>query len=396
LQQERALRIAYVTTYDANDRINWSGLGFGIMQSLRSSGCEVLPIGPLKTYFQFFGRVKAQIYRRVLRRQYDFSREALAAYGYARQIRAKLNSQECDAVLSPGAIPISRLLCCQPIVIWADSTFASYIAHYGLDREYCAETIRAGYRSEKLAFDRSSLLIFASEWAAESAIADYGVSSSKIQVVPFGANLQNPPDKHTALQNMQSRAAGCCRLIAIGVDWYRKGIPRCIELASVLNNRGLLTTLTVVGCSAPPGTTVPDFVNVIGFVDKRTCEGEKRISDLLAKSHFHVLFSRAEAFGVVFAEANAHAVPNIASDVGGIRSAVTNGYGGQLFSVTTPIVTIAEYVENLMRDRGRYIGLALKARQEYESRLNWKVAGAKVRQYIEGAVLAGRTLNAPQ
>jgi glycosyltransferase involved in cell wall biosynthesis len=378
------LRIAYVTTYDANDRINWSGLGHAIMQSLRGSGLEVLPVGPLKTHFKFLG-VKRRLYRRVLGRTYDFDREALPAYGYARQIRAKLRDEKCDVVFSPGVIPISRLSCRQPIVIWADATFASYVRHYGFDRDYCAESIRAGHRTEKQAFDRSSLLIFASDWAAESAIVDYGVSPSKVKVVPFGANFNNPPNREAALQSVESRAADCCRLITIGVDWFRKGVPRSIELASLLNSRGLRTILTVVGCPVPPGITVPDFVNAVGFVDKRIRDGEKRISDLLAGSHFHVLFSRAEAFGVVFAEANAHAVPNIASDVGGIGSAVVNGHGGQRFSMTTPIGEIADYVEALMRDRNRYIELAVKARQQYEDRLNWLVAGAAVKRHLEAA-----------
>src|SRR4029078_5819735 len=106
----------------------------------------------------------------------------------------------------------------------------------------------------------------------------------------------------------RSRSADCCRLITVGVDWYRKGVPQSIELASTLNARGIKTELTVVGCQEPEGRTLPDFVNVITFIDKSSREGEKRISDLFAGSHFHVLLSRAEAFGVAFAEANAHAV----------------------------------------------------------------------------------------
>lgn len=356
------------------------------MQSLRDSGVEILQVGPLETHFQRLVDFKKLLYRRVLRRQYDFTRECLPGYAYARQIAAKLKDEQFDAVLAPGTIPISRLSCRQPIAIWADATFASLITHYGLDRKYCAETIRAGHRTERCAFNRSSLLIFASEWAAESAISDYNVSPEKVRIVPFGANFNKPPDRETVLQSIRSRATDCCQLITIGVDWYRKGVPRSIELASLLNSRGLRTKLTVVGCQKPPSVTVPEFVNVVGFVDKRAHDGEKRISDLLAGSHFHVLFSLAEAFGVVFAEANAHAVPNIASDVGGVGSAVINGYGGHRFSTTTPITEIADYVGAIMQNHDRYIELASKARQLYENRLNWLVAGAAVRRHLEAVV----------
>jgi glycosyltransferase involved in cell wall biosynthesis len=372
------VRVGFVTVYDPVDRGNWSGVANAIMHSLINAGAVVEPLGPLDTQYQILGRIKSAFYRRLLKQTYDYGREKQPCFGYARQISAKLASRKYDILVSPGAVPVSRLRCDQPIVIWTDATFASYISHYGLAKTLCAETLRAGHATERAAFERAALLIFASQWAANSAIADYKVEPSKIAVVPFGANLLYPPDRKLARRYCESRPVDRCELISIGVDWVRKGMPRAIELAEVLNKRELPTKLTIVGCKPPMGVGVPAFVNLLGFIDKRAIEGEKRIGAVLSRSHFHVLFSSAEAFGVVFAEANAYGVPNIAFDIGGVGSAVVNGRGGHRFSQDTAIEIIADYIESQVRDGPSYQELALRARHEFEHRLNWSVSGAEV------------------
>ena len=364
------MRLAYVTTYDATDRLQWSGLGSAIMESLRTQGIDVTPIGPLREHFHLLGRVKRRLYGQFLGCTYAFEREALVGWDYAWQVSAKLGRGNYDVVFSPGTIPISRLHCPQPIVIWADATFGAYVSHYGLDRKLCGESMRAGHRSEGIALRNCALAIFA--------IKEYGADPRKVKVVPFGANFLETPVYEKVLRSIDDRGTETCQLITIGVDWIRKGIPRAIELASALNARGLPTRLTIVGCSPPHGLVLPEFVNVAGFIDKRTPEGERTLSRLLEQSHFHVLFTIAECFGVVFAEANAHAVPNIANDIGGIGSAVVNGRGGQRFSPTIAIDLVADYVLKHFRDRGAYVESALRARREYDERLNWQSAGAEV------------------
>jgi glycosyltransferase involved in cell wall biosynthesis len=376
------VRIAYVTSYDPNDRLNWSGLGYAIMDCLKMQGFDVVPIGPLADNFQQVGHVKQSIYRR-LNRSYDFQRSAIVGYDYAWQVKRQLKKSTYDLVFSPGTIPISRLRCRQPIAIWADATWACYAPHYKVDPPWCDETIRAGHITERRAYERCGLLIFATQWAAYSAVRDYGVDPAKVRVVPFGANFATPIDRDTAVQSIAARATDHCKLISIGVDWHRKGMARSIELATALNAAGLRTELTVVGCNAPPATVLPSFVKLEVFIDKRKPDGERRLTALLMQSHFHVLLSTAEAFGVVFAEANAHAVPNITRDVGGLATAVVNGKGGHRFGREQAISDIVAYIKHHVADRDRYAVLACNARQEYDERLNWRASGAAVKKDLE-------------
>jgi hypothetical protein len=147
------MRLAYVTTYDPNDRHNWSGSGFSIMRALVDQEISVDALGPLRTDYKIVGRIKGAFYSRLFRSSYEYEREGLPTRGYARQVNKKLVAQNYDIVLSPGSIPVSRLQCRQPIVIWADATFASYIEHYGLARALSRETIRAGHVTERLAYN---------------------------------------------------------------------------------------------------------------------------------------------------------------------------------------------------------------------------------------------------
>lgn len=341
------MKIAYVTTYDPSDRAHWSGLGHAIMKALVDAGASVEALGPLSTDLRCVGRLKGAFYRRVLRLGYEYDRERIACLGYARQLTAKLAKGQHDIVLSPGAIPVSRLDCAQPIAIWADATFACYVEHYGLRARLARETLRAGEATERAAFARAALLTFSSQWAADSALRDYGADPAKIQVIPFGANFLVAPTREEALRRAAGRPADRCELISIGVDWVRKDMPRAIALARALNARGLPDTPDDRRRAAAPGR------EAAGLRRARRLHRQAHAGwrgALLSRSHFHVLFSTADATPVVLSEANAWAAPNIASDVGGVSTVVVDSRGGRRFAPKPDIRVVAECVLSYVTD----------------------------------------------
>jgi Glycosyltransferase Family 4 len=244
----------------------------------------------------------------------------------------RLAREPFDIVFSPGAPPISRLRCRQPIVCWADATFASLINHHSSYQRLCRESVRSGHRTERSALRRCALTLFPSEWAAQSAIADYGVESSKVKVVPFGANLNDPPSTAAALHSADQRTMSGCRLISVGVNWERKGMPRAIALAALLNHRGISTTLTIVGCRPPSGVVLPPFVRIVGFVSKNTVEGESLLARLFTEAHFHVLFTEKTASASSLPKPTPTPCRISPPRLGGIRSAIVDGRGGKCFS----------------------------------------------------------------
>ena len=362
------MRLAFVTTYDARTARNWSGTPYHMARALLREGVALEYIGPLETRIGRLSRGRAMLHGRN-GGAYLYDRDPGVLRHYARQVESRLAGLDVDAVFSPGTIPIAYLDTHLPIVTWTDATFGAMVDYYfsGL----CGESIRAGNRMERAALARAGAALYASAWAADSAVKDHAGDPTKVHVVPFGANLDDEPSRSEVAALVEKRPRHECRLLFIGVDWFRKGGDLALAVASKLVESGIPTKLTVIGCQAPE---VPssDLIDCLGFIDKSTPAGEATITRLLGESHFLCLPSRAECFGVVFCEASAYGLPSVSVRTGGIGSAVTHGANGYLFDpdgfVESAAESIARYVANY---DDMYVPLAMAAYEEYFSRLNW-------------------------
>jgi glycosyltransferase involved in cell wall biosynthesis len=127
---------------------------------------------------------------------------------------------------------------------------------------------------------------------------------------------------------------------------------------------------------------------VRGFVDKSTEWGRAELQSLFAESHFLILPSEAECYGLVLCEANAYGVPCLASSVGGIPTIIRNGVNGRLFDDRNDGSSFAQFVLSVFGDHVRYQALAHTSYEEYRARLNWQVSGARVRELLEGLTVS--------
>jgi len=369
-------RLGYVSVSPATDRTRWSGLNYYIAASLTKYAGELHWVGPLKERYSgyFKARQLASMVLTGRRRLRD--REPSVLKAYARQVAARL-PDDIDVVFSPSTLPIAYLECKQPIFFWADATFAGMLDFY-IDRAIVVDSsLRDAHAAEQSALTRCKLAIYSSEWAAQSAIANYSIDPSKVKVVPFGANLESERTYDEVKTAIARRPKDCCRLLFVGVDWVRKGGEIALAVAQRLNDEGIPTELVVVGCDPKIDGIMPSFVSSFGFLDKATLAGRVRLGELYAKSTFFIMPSRAEAYGLVFAEACSFGLPCIASKVGGIPTIVRDGFNGMTFKLGD-IEAMCLYIEGLMANRRQYEQLALSSFDEYEKRLNWQVAGKTV------------------
>ena len=374
------MRIAYVTTYDSADVHAWSGAGHHIMKALETAGCEIVPVGGLRKP-GFVGHAARTAFHRLRGKAYQRDRDPALLRAYARQVGERLEQLDVDVVFSPGTIPIAKLETNLPVVFWTDAVFDSLVGYYPEFSNFCGTTLRDGHAMEQEALTRASLAIYASEWAAEEACQHYEVDPAKIRVVPFGANVEGV----AAIEEViATRSVDECNLLMIGVDWERKGGEIAAGVATELHKRGLECRLDVVGCELPAG--LPPYVVGHGFVSKKTAAGRAKYEELLRGAHFLILPSRAECFGIVFAEASAFGLPSLATRTGGIPSAVRDGINGQTFPVTASPSAYADFIEKMMAVPDNYRSLAHSSFRECEERLNWRTSGERVRELIEEMV----------
>ncbi|MEO0949423.1 MAG: glycosyltransferase family 4 protein [Cyanobacteria bacterium J06641_5] len=207
---------------------------------------------------------------------------------------------------------------------------------------------------------------FSSQWAANSAIQDYGTDPNKVRVIPYGANLFSPPSAEQALDRERLRSS--CQLLFIGRKWDRKGGPMVFSAFMELLRRGVDANLVVVGCD--PGHT-HEKLEVISFLNKQVPEDLERYLKLWRESAFLFMPSQQETFGAIYSEAAANGVPVIARDTGGISSCVKHGVSGCLLPEDADATAYADVIEKLWADPEQYDSYVRGARARFEQTLNW-------------------------
>ena len=381
------MKLAYVTTYDSTRLTGsneWSGTGYHIAQALESQSINLNYVGPLddSKLFKAIRKLKRHYYQFLHQKNYQKNPDPATLKNYARQVVQKLSPQKDEIVFSATVDPVAYLECDRPMAFWADATFAGIANFYPQYSNLHPDVIHDWHQMERAALERCQLAIYSSDWAAKSAIEFYHADPKKVKVVPFGANIKSELNFAQIKDAIEARPSDVCKLLFIGVEWLRKGGDVAYAVAKHLNESGLKTELTVVGCQPEIDEPLPDFVKPLGFIKKSTAAGKERLNRLILESHFLILPSIADCTPMVFSEANSLGVPCLSTNVGGIPSIIHDGENGKLFPPNDDPANYGEYIQDLFADYAQYQELAYASFNAYESRLNWRVAGQKVKELL--------------
>jgi glycosyltransferase involved in cell wall biosynthesis len=266
-------------------------------------------------------------------------------------------------------------------VYCSDGTFAGMIDYYSCFVNLCNRSLREVNIIDKNAFENCDLLLFPSDWAANSAINGYNINSSKVKTIPFGANIEEKYSDVEIKNIIKNRRTDRCNLLFIGVDWERKGGNIALEIAKELHSQDINVYLDIVGIKKMP-VSLPDYITNHGFISKKTVEGKNKLIKLFEDAHFLVLPTRQECFGIVFAEASSFGVPSITTKTGGVETAVKDNINGMTFALSEPAKKYADYIKKLFTNHEEYEKLCLSAFNDYKTRLNWDVAGKEMTKAI--------------
>jgi glycosyltransferase involved in cell wall biosynthesis len=368
---------------------SWSGIPFHLSQSL-AKNFDLCFVGNLRGKVAARFKIIGGLCRRLKWRGLRDRSEPTILREFAERLRVAIEQEKPDAILSISCEPIAYLPPGLPAYIIHDSTFRQLLNGYSQFEVLWSRSLKTSEEAQKRGFARATATFPASEWARQSTLSDYGLDAAKVKVMPMGANLLDPPSREEVSVAIEERLASpVVNFLFVGVDWHRKGGAAAVSVVQSLVRRGIPAKLHIVGCAVPPELGGLPFVIAHGFLRKNIPEQATQLRSLFQTASFFIVPSLAECYGCVFCEAFAFGTPCISRDTGGISEIIKNEKTGFLLSDHLPEERIVDHVVGLIENKDRYREMALRARTDFEDRLNWDVYAKKLKDIIMTDAAAG-------
>lgn len=339
---------------------------------------EVRDLGPAPINI-FPYRAARKLVRAATGRNYSFHHDPTLGRRIARHFDKMLAEGGYDLVFAPAASAfIPFLETSLPIIGYSDATWRLVRDYYSDYSNMLSWNAAWGDELERRMLERVTLMFYQSQWAATSAINDYGADPAAVRVNFMGATLASPPARHTVLPRGIGKSV---RLLLVGFSWETKGGDIAYETLLRLLEAGYNAHLTVVGC-APPEEIHHPRLEIVPPLDKQNPDDAARFDALWRGADLFILPSRFEATGGVLCEAGAYALPSLATQTGGIPSMIRDGANGFLLPPGSRGDAYAEIIAGLIASPERYQRLCISSRDEYENRLNWDACGMAMARAI--------------
>jgi glycosyltransferase involved in cell wall biosynthesis len=377
--ENRRLKIAYLSAEDPHSKRSWSGTTYYMAQALQKYCGDVYHLGPIHSIEKRLAYQLGRSIHLLFKKHIVHERLLFVARKHAQVAARRLAGRAFDVIFAPiGAGEIAFLETDLPIVLAEDATFAAMHNYY----PSCSTMLRCseheGYLIQDRAYKKARVLLYPSQWAADSAIRDCGVNEQKVHVVPFGANLDTIPPRDVVLTKKKTDR---CRLLLVGAGWERKGGSIAFETLLKLEELGIQAELTICG-SVPPEIYKHERMKVIPSLDKHNEQQRKELENLYMQADFLLVPSRQECYGIVFCEASAFGLPSITSDTGGIAGAVIDRVNGFRLPYVARGDEYAKLLAEIYTDEQCYDKLVRSSRETFENRLNWDTWGMAVRDIL--------------
>lgn len=375
------MKLTYATDFDSTDVNNWSGLGhyYGVM--LKNAGFDLDYLHNIKTPFHSLRLIKHRLMKRVTHKIYSPRFDFNVSKINAQIIQKKVGAG--SAILSPNTSILANINNGIKRILYADTTFERILTLYPNYSKLSRKCIIDGHEIDKQAIHNSDLLIYSSQWAADSAINYYNADPGKVFTAPYGANLKVVPE-YSEIKNMIRKRCSNneTHILFLGVDWKRKGGNMALEVIDRLNQNGLKATLHIVGIKGTlPVSNQNNIINY-GLLKKGSVGEEEKLAELFSMCHFLLLPTIADCTPVVFSEASAYGMPCITTNVGGNSCIVRDGVNGKVFDLLNFTEEAVHYILKMMGSTQEYEQLCFSSYDRYCSELNWTTTGKKIFKLI--------------
>ena len=197
--------------------------------------------------------------------------------------------------------------------------------------------IKQGLDYEKNLYGKMDHLFAMSKWLASSFVRDFGIDPKKITPVGAGINLPY-------VRKIENKSYARPKILFVGKEFDRKGGKQLLDAFKIVKREIRNATLTLVG---PQIKNVPEGVECKGYFAKNTNEGIENLLNEYSSSSVFVMPSLYEPFGIVLAEAMAHKLPCVGTNICAIPEIIDDGKTGFLVPPLEAKVLASKLIELL-------------------------------------------------
>lgn len=367
-----SMKILYVSENDPNDINSWSGTHYFIYNHLKEK-YNVKWLSPKKNkplikYRNFINKIYYVFNRIGINFNfYNFYNCFVKSYYNSKSIGKRIKYENFDIIVAVASSTEIAFIKSKPIIYISDVSVTQYLNYY-TDKTNILSVWESSY-IEKRAISNADYVIYPSLWAKDYAFSKYKGCKNKYIKIPFGANVQLHYENHK-INFVDDKKS--FNILFVGKQWKRKGGEIVMKTFNKLSKK-YDVKLTIVGCKPFDNKK---FENI--FIYPSLNKNNIKEMEILANLYFNsdVLFvpSRAECYGIVFAEAGFFGLPSITSETGGISEIIKNNVNG----FTVPIDDNEEQVfyniiEKLINNEKELLRLKNGANEYYKENLDWTI-----------------------
>ena len=365
------MKIGMISRTDLNNKLFWSGIPSTVYEKFRKEKIKVVKIDNLNQNLRKLFVIKREYFKYFKKEKFDETYNIKVSKNYSSQLSSRLkNISNLTHLLTFDMSLVSFLKTEIPIIVWTDTLYTDYYQNYFKDQKISKSSLDDIKSLEFATVKRCKLILFSSRWSLDNAKQKYKKFKNKFKLLEFGPSLRNELSQKKIKKQILNREKNKIKLISLSVDKKRKGIDKLIRLMNYINKQGIKCELTIIGHKSKK-----DYKNsnlkFLGFINKNEVLGENKISTYLLNSHFHVLFSRAEAYGISLIEANSRGLPNISLNVGGVPHIIKNQKNGRLFKKNEKIEIIGNYIISTFFNVKKYRKLSISSYLEFKKKFNY-------------------------
>lgn len=358
---ETKLKMGFLCGADPTDTKYWSGTIARLHSTLSKS--DKLEIKDIIVPQNKLAEYVFKILKRLSGNKNHMSK--LMFFWGASKANRIITQSGCDWIFAPACSQIIYLgrksLRNKKLIYLSDATYHIMLGYYYTHSRHDQEI---GNKWERIAHELAREIILPANWAVEDAVNYYGTPAEKINIIKFGANLDDYGYK-TFQSGRQTY-----KLLLVGVDYVRKGVDVAIEAVKRLNETSSIRfELSVVGLNKPD-IDIPECVTFYGKLRKNNPEELKKLVECYKNHDIFILPTKAECSAIVFAEAAMFGLPVFTYATGGTVDYVEDGVTGRCFDPKCGAADYAKGIKDAIGS-GKMTEFSVNARKKYESELNW-------------------------